>query len=93
MLAFMSINLELIYILIATGVILVGIYFLRRFIITKNEDEDMDEVLDEEQIAREELESMIVHENIILEDKDIEKEVARDNYNLDEVNEDETKED
>ena len=60
MLAFMSINLELIYILIATGVILVGIYFLRRFIITKNEDEDMDEVLDEEQIAREELESMIV---------------------------------
>lgn len=93
MLAFMSINLELIYILIATGVILVGIYFLRRFIITKNDDEDMDEVLDEEQIAREELESMIVHENIILEDKDIEKEVARDNYNLDEVNEDETKED
>ena len=42
MLAFMSINLELIYILIARCY-LVGIYFLRRFIITKNDDEDMDE--------------------------------------------------
>lgn len=90
MLSFIAINKELIYILVATGVILVAVYYLRRLVVTKNDEVD-DEVLDESEIAREELESMIVRENIILEEKDIEKEVARDLYDLDE--EKETKQD
>lgn len=90
MLSFIAINKELIYILVATGVILVAVYYLRRLVVTKNDEVD-DEVLDESEIAREELESMIVRENIVLEEKDIEKEVARDLYDLDE--EKETKQD
>lgn len=89
MLAIFISNWDLIGLLLGLGVVLAIVYFLRKNFVTQNDEDDE---VDEKTAAEESLETMIVHEDVILDEKDIEKEVARDDYDLEDKELEEKKE-